>query len=128
MSATHPDFCGGCNKPIMTDHPFNLCPDCDLRLEKQLARERAWERAPLSKRIAIRMLQGSAIVLGFACGSLLLWVLEPSFYRLVNHLWPLLTLIGTFAGGYFSCQKAKEWKRKITESEPVVSWYQRRRS
>ena len=92
MSATRPDFCDGCHKPIVTSHPFNLCPDCDLRRETQRARERAWKRTPLSKRAAVRVLEAAAILCGFICCSLALWILEPSFNRLVTHLWPLLVL------------------------------------
>lgn len=122
----YPDLCDGCRKPIATDHPFNLCPDCDLRRETQAANERAWSRAPLSKRAAVRLLEGAAVLCGFIFGSLAVWILEPSFDRLVNHLWPLLVLGGSFAACYFSYWKAKEQRKGIADSEPIVTWYQQR--
>jgi hypothetical protein len=69
----------------------------------------------------------STAIFALIFGSLAVWVLEPSFDRLLTHLWPLLTLVATFAGGYLSYQKAKAWERKITDSEPVVSWYAAKR-
>ena len=127
MNALHPDFCGGCNKLIATDHPHGLCPECDLREQRQMAKARAWKRTPFLRRAAIRALQVSTAILALIFGSLAVWVLEPSFDRLLTHLWPLLTLVATFAGAYFSYQKAKAWERKITDSEPVVSWYTAKR-
>jgi hypothetical protein len=121
-----PQLCGGCNKPILTDHPLNLCPECDLRLQTQLAKTRAWKQTPLKNRILIRLLEVIAVVVGIIFGSLALWVLKPSFHRLMSHLWPLLTLIGTLYGFYLSYDKAQKWKNKITASEPVVTWYKRR--
>jgi hypothetical protein len=127
MSRSQPDFCGGgCRQLIMTGHPLNLCPDCDLRLQKQIAKDRAWNRTPLLRRVAIRLLQVGTLVCAFVFGSLAIWVVEPSIHRLLNHLWPLLTLVATFAGSYFSYQKAKAWECKITDSEPPVSWYAKR--
>jgi hypothetical protein len=120
------DLCDGCRNPILTDHPLNLCPDCDLRLQTRLAKERAWKQTPLQNRILIRLLEVSAGVFGIIFGSLALWVLEPAFHRLMNHLWPLLTLVGTLSACYFSYEKAQKWKNKITASEPVVTWYKRR--
>jgi hypothetical protein len=121
-----PQLCDGCNKPILTDHPFSLCADCDLRKATELAKERAWRQAPLSKRALVRSLDVSTFAFGFACGSVALWVMEPAFYRLLNHLWPVLVIVATFAGCYTSYQNASRLRRQITDAEPIKTWYPRR--
>ena len=117
-------FCSGCNKLIVTDHPLGLCPDCDIRLRTQSAKESAWEQAPFSRRATIRLLQGATFALGFVCLSLIVWVLKPSYYRIAEHPLAFCVLLGTGIAGYLSYERARKLTRKINASaEAATSWY-----
>ncbi len=103
---------------------MNLCPECDIRLKTQWAKESAWKHAASPRRIAVRALQGIAIALGFACGSILIWTLEPAYKRLLENLWMLGLLIGAALGAYLSYEKASDLKRQVEKTaDPVVGWY-----
>jgi hypothetical protein len=128
MSVLREGFCDGCNKLIATDHPLGLCPECDIRLNTQSAKESAWKRTPLSGRATVRLLQTATFVLGFVCLSLLLWVLKPSYYRIVRHPLAFCLLIGAAIAAYSSYMKARKLKRDIDASaDAVVGWYTTRK-
>jgi multidrug transporter EmrE-like cation transporter len=110
------DFCSGCNKPILTANPLNLCPDCDLTLKTRWAKETTWEDAPVWKRAVVRLFFGVTIIAAFVCLSLAMWILEPSYARAFDHPWSFFGLIAAAIIGYLSYQKARNIKRRIEKS------------
>jgi hypothetical protein len=127
MSALHQGFCSSCNKLIATDHPLNLCPECDIRLKTQSAKEGAWKQTPVLRRVAVRLLQGAALALGFVCLALVVWFLEPSYYRIADHPLAFCLLIAGAIAAYASYERARRLRRKIDASaETVVGWYTKR--
>jgi hypothetical protein len=125
MSTTHQDFCeGGCGRLLMTDHPHNLCPECEIRLEGQWAREAAWRNAPLGLRVFIKFLQTVMWIAGFVCTGLALVLLEPVYYNAIRHPW--ITGICFVAGiiSLFAYLETKDWTKRVQSSaKPFVSWY-----
>ena len=109
---------------IATKHPWNLCPECDVRMRTQAAKDAAWERVSLLSKTIYRLLQASAILLGLLCTSFAVWILEPSYYRILKHPWSLAVLVAAGVGFYFSYRLHKDFRSAIEEkSGPVISWY-----
>jgi hypothetical protein len=98
-------FCSDCGKPITPDYPYRLCRDCDdrrkaIRFTTEREKESAWRRAKPTQRAVVRVLQACAII------SVLLWGLEPSYYKFLRHPFAIAVLIGAALACYFSIRKA----------------------